>query len=467
MTARTLPASGARPAAAAIAFDIMAASQATAAEISARQAERLTQLLWAARRTPMYRRALQGLDQARVVLNTLPVSSKPQWMGRFADAVADPQITLAGVRDFCAQPRSIGMPYLGRYAVWESSGSSGEPGLFVQDDTAMAVYDALEATRRSSPRPWLRCFDPLFLCERFAFVGAIGGHFASHVSVQRWRARHPWLTPNWRSFSILQPAADLVAQLNAFGPSIVATYPTAAVLLAEQAKRGTLHIRPQELWTGGETLSAAMRACIEQNLGCALRNSYGASEFLPIAWECDHQRLHLNADWVILEAVDARHRPVPPGQLSQTTLLTNLANHAQPLIRFDIGDRIAFDTLPCPCGSALPTLQVQGRQDDVLHACGRDGTRVTLLPLALSTVLEEEAGLFDFQLRQHSAQDWCLTLGPGAPHSRAVRERCRSVLADFARRQGAVGLRIVTRVALALPRGRSGKRRRIVAVDGD
>jgi phenylacetate-CoA ligase len=47
-----------------------------------------------------------------------------------------------------------------------------------------------------------------------------------------------------------------------------------------------------------------MRSCIEQAFGATVRNSYGASEFLPIAWECTHGRLHVNADWVILEPVD-------------------------------------------------------------------------------------------------------------------------------------------------------------------
>jgi phenylacetate-coenzyme A ligase PaaK-like adenylate-forming protein len=269
-----------------------------------------------------------------------------------------------------------------------------------------------------------------------------------------------------RSFSILQPTAALVEELNAFEPTILSTYPTAAVLLADEARRGALRIHPQEVWTGGETLSAPMRLRIEQAFGCALRNSYGASEFLPIAWECAEQRLHVNADWVILEAVDAHHRPVAAGQVSHTTLLTNLANHVQPLIRFDLGDRIVLDAEPCSCGSPLPTLQVQGRRDDVLVARGRGGAPVTLLPLALTTVLEDEAGVFDFQLRQESEDRWCLTLGPGAPHTRAARERCRGVLADFARLQGAEQLRIVTRVADALPLARSGKLKRIVAAGG-
>jgi hypothetical protein len=41
---------------------------------------------------------------------------------------------------FTADPSRIADPYLGRYVVWESSGSSGEPGIFVQDAAAMAAF---------------------------------------------------------------------------------------------------------------------------------------------------------------------------------------------------------------------------------------------------------------------------------------------------------------------------------------
>jgi len=92
----------------------------------------------------------------------------------------------------------------------------------------MAVYDALEATRRDWPRPWVRFLDPLGLAERHAFVGAIGGHFASVVTVRRLCAAYPWLAANWRCFSILQPARALVEQLDEYAPTTLATYPTAA-----------------------------------------------------------------------------------------------------------------------------------------------------------------------------------------------------------------------------------------------
>lgn len=454
---------GAWPWSAAIAVDVIATMRASAAAVAERQTARLARLVQAAQGTPFYGQLLRGADPRRVRLDALPIANKPLLMQQFADRVTDPGLSLAALRAFCADPKRAAEPFGGRYVVWESSGSTGQPGLFVQDAAAMAVYDALEATRHHSPRPLARLFDPLCMGERFAFVGALGGHFASQVSVRRHQLSNPWLARQWRSFSILQETAALVDALNGFQPSILATYPTAALMLAEEAQRGALRIRAQEVWTGGETLSAPMRARIEQGLGCALRNSYGASEFLPIAWECEQGALHVNADWVILEAVDAQHRPVPAGQVSHTTLLTNLANHVQPLIRFDIGDCITLGTQPCRCGSALPTLQVQGRRDDMLVEHDARGAPVTLLPLALTTLLEDQAGVFDFLLHQQAPGHWRLTLGPDAPHSHAVRERCRGVLAGFARLQGVAGLRIETRVAPALPLGRSGKLQRIVA----
>ena len=60
----------------------------------------------------------------------------------------------------------------------------------------------------------------------------------------------------------------------------------------------------------------------------------------------------------ILQPVDAQHRPVPVGETGFTTLLTNLANRVQPLIRYDLGDRVRFAPEACECGSALPVMAV-------------------------------------------------------------------------------------------------------------
>lgn len=104
-------------------------------------------------------------------------------MDHFDDWVTDPQLKLNELRAFTADPKRIGQPYLGKYLVWESSGTSHQSGIFVQDTQAMAVYDALESLRRSAPRPLQRWLDPPSLGERIVFVGATSGHFASATTI--------------------------------------------------------------------------------------------------------------------------------------------------------------------------------------------------------------------------------------------------------------------------------------------
>src|SRR5690606_26226061 len=129
-------------------------------------------------------------------------------------------------------------------------------------------------------------------------------------------------------------------------------------------------------------------------------DNYGCSEFVAIAYDCGHGWLHIHADWVILEPVDENLQPVPPGQTSQSVLLTNLANHVQPIIRYNLADRITVNPEPCACGSHLPAIRVEGRTDDILRFTRLDGTMVPVLPLALWSVIKETAGVQRFQAIQ-------------------------------------------------------------------
>lgn len=446
---------------------VLAANGDDAAALARRQATRLASLVEAARaRSPLYRERLKGITPGRTPLADWPVVSKAELMQRFDAWVTDPALQLDALREFIADPARAGEAFAGRWQVWESSGSSGEPGIFVQDAQAMAVYDALEALRRCTPHPLQRWFDPLGLGERYAFVGATGGHFATYVSTVRLQRLNPWMAARLRCFSILQPTADLLAQLQDFAPTVVATYPSAAALLADEAQSGRLAMHPREVWTGGETLSAAVRQHVQQVFGCALCNSFGASEFFAIGWQCRHGRLHANTDWVLLEPVDEHHRPVPAGVLSHTTLLTHLAQLAQPLIRYDLGDRLTLMAEPCDCGSPLPVIEVLGRCDDALHLAAPHGRPVTLLPMALTTVLEDDARLYDFQLQQRDRHTLVLRVPLPAAQAGAALARGCAALRAFCERQGLRGLQIVGEAGPALQHGRSGKTCRVLGLPG-
>lgn len=440
----------------AVAVDVALASHAPEAALAARRARRLAALMAAARASPLYREryARHGAD-----FESQPPLAKAELMQRFDDWACDRRITRAAVEAFMREPARIGADFAGRYSVWQSSGSSGTAGIFVQDEAAMSVYDALEALRRApAAHRWL---DPAMLAERIAFVGATGGHFASIASIERLRRRTPGMAARLHAYSFLEPMPRLLAALQAWQPTIVATYPSAALMLAEQAAAGRLALSLREVWTGGEALGEGVRREVSRHFGCPVLASYGASEFMALASECRHRRLHLNSDWVLLEPVDRHGRAVPPGQPCHTTLLTNLANHVQPLIRYDLGDRVRFHAAPCSCGSALPVIEVEGRIDDALHVRGDAGRSVCLPPLALTTVLEDEAGCVDFQLVQHGPRALELLIA-GEGGAAAVR-RAREALRAYLQAQGAGAVRLQVHRGAASVRGRSGKQPRVVA----
>ena len=441
---------------------VVALNQGSAAALQSLQAQRLRAMLAGARSgSRLYRERLKGLPDDESALIKLAPVERGELMQRFDEWVCDPALDLAALQAFTADPSRIGEPFLGRYLVWESSGTSGSPGIFVQDAAAMAVYDALETFRRRPETGWRRLMDPMGLTERLAFVGATNGHFASQVTIDRLARLQPWRASSIRSFSILEPMDLLVESLNAFAPTIVASYPTVALVLAEQAQRAALQIPVREVWTGGETLGQGARQRIEQAFGAELRNSYGASEFLAMGWECAQGRLHLNTDWLLLEPVDERGRPVPPGHVSHSVLLTNLANHTQPLIRYALGDRVSVCAESCACGCPLPTIDVVGRHDDILRLRAGEGQSVALLPLALSTVLEQDAGVFDFQIVQRNDHTLVVRLPAQGEEGRASLARCRQALQGFARAQGAAPLTVVGELGQVVPRGRSGKACRV------
>jgi phenylacetate-coenzyme A ligase PaaK-like adenylate-forming protein len=448
------------------AWDIWLAALASREEIAARSARRFAGIVrFARKRSPFYAELYRSLPQAGVEPPDVPPVTRRPLMARFDEWVTDPDITLDTAADFVSDPARVGRLYLGRYAAWSSSGTTGEPGLFIHDGQALAVYDALEMLRlgRGLLAPAF-LGSLLFAGGRYAMIAATGGHFAGVSSVGRMRLAAPALADRLRVFSILEPLPRLTAALNEYLPSFIATYPTAASLLAAEQRAGRLAIRPSAIWLGGEMLSAACRAEISAAFRCRVLEEYGASEFMSIACECDRGRLHLNSDWVMLEAVDRDYRPVAPGGASHTVLLTNLANRVQPIIRYDLGDSIAFDPEPCACGRPFPALRVEGRSDDVLRLTDARGKRIELLPLALTTVVEEQAGIHQFQIIQKAPDALAIRLqAPRGTGPRVLRRKVECALRAYLDTQGLPAVALRFEPGPLERSAASGKLRRVVA----
>jgi phenylacetate-coenzyme A ligase PaaK-like adenylate-forming protein len=441
------------------AFDVWQGSQLDRAEIEALARRRLAALIEYVREaSPFYAHLYRKLPVAPQ-LTDLPPVRKRELMNQFDRVVTRPELTRRVVDEFVSDGERLGSLLFGRYSVWTSSGTTGEPGVFVQDAGALAVYDALEAQRFRGLRSSADLARQLIEGDRYALVAATGGHFAGVATVERMRRALPWLGSVLRSFSLLQPIEQLVAQLHEYRPTLLATYPTAADMLADEQQSGCLRLRLREIWTGGEYLSEATRRRLQRVFGCRVRSGYGASEFMAMAWECPHQQLHLNSDWVLLEPIDRHDRPLGPGVRSHSVLLTNLANRVQPLLRYDLGDSVTISDERCACGSEFPVIFVEGRHDDALVLPLQRGGCATVVPLALATALEEGSQVHDFQVVQRAPGILSIRLGP-AEHAPA--RSVRRSLAAYFQTLGVADLRVEFPPGAPRRDARSGKLRRVI-----
>lgn len=434
------------------------------AAVAAAASRRTTELIEFARaKSAFYRDAWKALPSGGISLQDLPVVTKRELMRRFDDWVTDRSVHRRGVERFLEDRRHIGEPFLGRFVVWKSSGSTGEPGIFVQDRAALATYDALLAVQLQSSRlAGSYAWGLLAQGGRAALIAATGDHFASIASWQRVCRGAPW--PNARAFSVMDPLPKLVAALNEYQPTFLASYPTTLALLAAEQREGRLRIAPSCVWSGGEYLSPTTHIAIEQAFDATLVNEYGASECMSIAFSCATGNLHVNADWVVLEPVDRNYRPTPPGEPSHTVLITNLANRIQPVIRYDLGDSVTASATPCACGNTLPAIRAEGRRDDVLALQAKDGSIVQLSPLALTTLIEEATANHRFQLVQTAPDRIAVRLGAEDAGERSGEWRAaqRALRAYLAQQSlGNVHLNLDARAPV--PDARSGKLREVLA----
>ncbi|MBI3071453.1 MAG: hypothetical protein HYY84_04920 [Deltaproteobacteria bacterium] len=111
----------------------------------------------------------------------------------------------------------------------------------------------------------------------------------------------------------------------------------------------------------------------------------GASLGLPIAASClPHGTLHIVADHFIVEPVDRELRPVPMGVEGSDVLMTALRLRTFPILRVLLPFRARL--LPsCPCGSALPPLELEGHDGDLVWMADHRGD---LVPVASGNIVE-------------------------------------------------------------------------------
>jgi len=166
--------------------------------------------------------------------------------------------------------------------------------------------------------------------------------------------------------------------------------------------------------------------------------------------------MHLPDDLVIVEPVDIDGNPVPPGTPAAKVYITNLYNHTQPLIRFEVADALTIFEGPCACGSAHRRIDaLTGRNDLVFEY----GSEIRMYPMVLGLALDAERGLVEYQVQQ--TQRGVLIRAVVEPDfgTRRLSDRVESALRDVGLADPEVSVELVDHID-RLP---SGKLRQFVA----
>jgi phenylacetate-coenzyme A ligase PaaK-like adenylate-forming protein len=419
----------------------------SAEEIRTHQQRELRKLLAMAKdKSPWHRKRLAGIDPRTFTLDDLariPPMTKEDMMANLDEILTDSRLSrqtleahVAGLRDDAY--------LLDEFHVVASGGSSGTRGIFVFGWEAWAT----------APITFMR------FRMQYQVDNPDIGENAKRVTVAAGKATHmSYAIP--RTFrAVMQstpvpatlPLTEIVARLNDLLPTVLTGYPSSLYVLAREASAGRLRISPRILQGNSEPLLPEMRKAMQEAWGCPIFNCYGTSEGVA-ACGCGVGRgMHLAEDTAIFEFVDATGRPVPRGERAHKMYVTNLFNHVQPLIRYELTDEVIVLTEPCECGCAMTRIDdVEGRTDDIFQY-----DDVVVHPLVFRSRLGGNPNITEYQVRQteHGADISVRTIGAvdAAALARAI--------GDDLERAGLAGAKVAIAVVDSFDRQQTGKLRR-------
>ncbi|HET6866789.1 MAG TPA: AMP-binding protein [Solirubrobacteraceae bacterium] len=338
--------------------------------------------------SPYYREVLGGaaLDP-EVNLEDLPTLPKATLMERFDDAVADRRLRLAELEAHATGP-DPGALFAREFHVFMTSGTTGRRGVFPQTRAEFAQWLAAcwRALSRFGLRPGARAAGiaaptPLHITQKL--FRALGGFGVGRPEL-----------------AVTSPMPALVEALGRDQPEAILSLVSVVDALATEQLEGRLSIRPRWAAVSSEVVTEDARRRIGEAWGTEPIELYSSTETLVMASEAPERvGLHVSEDLVVLEVVDERDRPVPPGVPGHKVLVTSLVNRALPLIRYEIADAVTLAPGPDPTGRPYQRLsRVDGRSDDILRFPAVGGGEALVLPHRLRAPFARLAEVTQYQI---------------------------------------------------------------------
>ena len=388
------------------------------------QNKRLKKLVKYARNNSPYFNKLYANINEDYKLQELPTTNKIDMMKKFDDWITDNSINMKKIKEFTHNIDNVGRMIDGKYLIFKTSGSTGNPATILYDKQNIDVSSAVAAFRTFARKEDFKAF--MKNGKRTAGVFANYGFYLA-CGMSRYLQLQMPRKKNKITVDVNAKEEQIIKELNEFNPAMLSGYPSNLALLANFEE---LNLKPNVVITGGELLTDEIRKKLTDKFNCYVQTHYSCTEAGEIACECSEKHLHINEDWVIVEPVDKNNNPVGYGVLSDKVLITNLSNYIQPFIRYELTDRVIVHNEKCKCGRSSRWIEIEGRTDDILEF--ENG--VLIAPMSFYKILEEIKEITRFQLVQRAKNK--LELRMISENRKAAFQKANEELQNFLKSKG-------------------------------
>jgi|ERR1700722_4193627 phenylacetate-CoA ligase len=208
------------------------------------------------------------------------------------------------------------------------------------------------------------------------------------------------------------------------------------------------------VFTTAEKLYRPQREVIERVFQCHAFDCYGSSEVQNISAECAQGKMHINADFVVLEE-DLADESIQ-ADAPRPFLLTSLQNWSMPFIRYRNDDcgRLSPDRCSCDNNFPLMRLEIARTTDNFLLPGGRvvHGEYFTHL-------MYGSDGIANFQFHQTITDQITLLIVPGPGNAEARKRQIQKAVDHIRSLSPAQPVRIEVQEVESIPLSSAGKHR--------
>jgi phenylacetate-CoA ligase len=168
-----------------------------------------------------------------------------------------------------------------------------------------------------------------------------------------------------KDVSPLRPPREQIEEIKEYDAKVLLTNPSSALAISKEARESdTKGIELSLIFAVGEFLCGSTRRFIEETFEAKVIDQYGATEVGKISRECNEHSYHTHHNIIVQTTKD--DETLFPGEEGEITV-TNIANFAQPFIRYDLQDSGLILEDECSCGLPFPLMKLtSGRLTDFI-----------------------------------------------------------------------------------------------------